>query len=681
MLTPTLAAPALAQEETAPEAAPEEGGALPEIVVYGAARGPRALLETPNAASVIGSEEIAETQPSTYADLLQDATGVLIEGGPRGISQEPNIRGFQDEQIVLRVDGARQNFNAGHRGRFFVDPAALKRVEIIRGGASTMYGSGALGGVISLETKDAADVVAPGQDYGGEISLGYNSQGDEIFTNIALGGFFGDFEALGFLSYRPMFSDLKDGDGEAINDSRIDAGSALLKLAYAPVGPLRIEASYLRYQDDGETPPNANAASSADTVVDRDISKQSGRVELSYAPDGSETVDLTALAYVDATELTEDRFADGRYDETRLTTIGVEAVNRSRVELGLPVRLSYGIEAFQDAQEAERDGAARPQSPDAERRFLAGFAQAELALTERLALIPGLRYDYFELDPETAYESRSDGELSPRIALNWRPTDSWQLYASAAQSFRAPSLTELYADGVHFSVDGFSLDPGVVFTGVNAFQPAPDLEPEVAQQVEIGARFLRDGVASPRDRLSFSANVYAANVENYIDQVVTFIDFDTATFNPVTGNLEVSGSTVTRNVDAELWGFEADLTYDAGPWFMGAGVTLPRGREADGGALGSIPGDKLTAKLGVRPMEALTLGARATFADGQDDVPEEGTPADGYVVFDLYTTYAPYEQLTLRAGVDNVADRTYRVHPNGLNDPGRSFKIGASVEF
>lgn len=51
-----------------------------------------------------------------------DIPGVIVEGGPRPIALEPNIRGFRDEQVVLRFDGARQNFSLAHRRRFFTDP-------------------------------------------------------------------------------------------------------------------------------------------------------------------------------------------------------------------------------------------------------------------------------------------------------------------------------------------------------------------------------------------------------------------------------------------------------------------------------------------------------------------------------------------------------------------------------
>lgn len=655
-----------------------------EITVWSGARDERRLLETPNAVTVIDSFEIERRQPSTYEELLGDVPGVVIEGGPRGISQEPNIRGFQDEQIVLRIDGARQNFDLAHRGRFFTDPEILSHVEVLRGGASSLFGSGALGGVILLDTKDADDLIDPGETWGGRVKAGYNSQGDQFLGALTLAARAGDFDVLGFYAYRPMLDDLTDGDGDPILNSEIDSMNGLVKLGYEP-GDHRFEVSYQRYDDSGLTPPNANAAATPTTIVNRDLAFQTARGEWTWDP-ASALVDLGALVWFNAADVSEDRPFDARLDETAYRTLGLELVNRSEFDLGLPVRLSYGIEGYQDRQEATRNGAVRAQAPDARARYAAAFAQADIDLADNLTLTPGLRFDWYDVDPEGNFPDRTESELSPKLALQWRPTDGLQLWANASQSFRAPSLTELYNDGVHFSVPGFPLGPGgPFFTGNNVFIPTPDLEPERARQIEIGARWEQDDLALDGDRLTLAGNAYYARVDDFVDTVVSFIDFGTGAFNPVTGRFEVSGSTRNVNVDAELWGFEAEVDYDARDWFAGAGLSIPRGRALNGGALGSIPQDRLFLTGGVRPWRELEIGARATFLDGQDDVPAGTLPASGASVFDIFAVWSPesgpLEGAALAVGVDNVTDRDYRIHPNGLDQPGIAFKASIGYDF
>ncbi|MEL6207582.1 MAG: TonB-dependent receptor, partial [Pseudomonadota bacterium] len=664
---------------------------LPEIVVFGAARDERGLLETPNAVSVVGEQEIIRRQPSTYEELIGDLPGVTIEGGPRGIAQEPNIRGFQDEQVIIRVDGARQNFDLAHRGRFFTDPSILKRVEVLRGGQSTLFGSGALGGVIFLDTKDAADVLDPGEIWGGEVKLGFNSQGTEFLGAATAAVQYENFDALAFFAGRPMFSDIEDGDGDRIIDSEIDSRNGLLKLGFEPGEGHRIEASYQYYDDNGATPPNANVQGSPETSVDRNLRYQTARIAWDWAPAGNELVDLSVLGYYNDAKVEEDRFFDGRFDETNFETLGFEATNISRFGLGqVPVALSYGIEIFEDQQEALRDGEARLQAPDAKRRFYAGFAQADFEVVPGLTITPGIRYDFFQLRPEGDFADRSDGQPSPKLAVNWQPTPNLQLFASASRSFRAPTLTELYSDGVHFITPGFPLggpsDP--VFTGVNEFVPTPDLEPERATQVEIGGRYRMQNLAFAGDSLLLSGNAYYARVDDFVDTVVSFVDFSTATFNPITRQLEVSGTTINRNVDALLFGFEGEVDYDTGLWFASAGVTIPRGRQRDGaGELGAIPQDRLVLTGGVRPIDDVELGVRGTFTRGinEDDVPEESITTPGYAVFDVFAnwqpTQGPLAGAVFSAGIDNITDRRFRVHPNGLNSPGLAVKLAATVRF
>ena len=657
---------------------------LDTITVTSAARDARPLLDTPVAATVLEGEALAVKQATNFQELIGDQPGVLIAGGPRPIAQEPNIRGFQDDQIVLRYDGGRSNFNDAHRGRFFIDPDIIQRVEIIRGGGSTLYGSGALGGVIALETKDVADLLEPGAAWGGRLASGWSTNGEIGQASATLFGRQGGFDALGFIGWQPMGADLEDGSGDTIRSSQIDIGNAVLKLGFEPNEANRFELGGTFYRDDGTTPPNANAAASVTTDVDRDADVSMARLSWDYAPPGSDLVDLTALAYFNGLKITEDRDADGRNDVTRYETWGLDVTNRSRFSAWRPTTVVYGFEAFRDTQEGERNGAPREQYPDAEATTLAAYAEATIAVTDKLEVIPGVRYDHYDRDPNnSALDSTNEGFFSPRLGVSYRPSDAWQIYGNVARAFRAPSMTELYNDGVHFAAPGFPLGPGLEFSGVNSFIPNPDLEPERSTQFELGMRYSRQGVLRDSDSLDFTANAYYADVKDFIDQTVTFIDFSTIAPGPT--GLIVGGTTTTRNVDARLWGFEGTADYDAGPWFAGAILTLPRGEQQGGGALGSIPQDRLTISGGFRPAFNWELGARATFAAKEDDVPEDSPPADAWTTVDLFGAWRPQAAAlagaVFRAGIDNLFDETYAIYPNGLNQPGRTFKVSAAVAF
>lgn len=432
-------------------------------------------------------------------------------------------------------------------------------------------------------------------------------------------------------------------------------------------------------------PVNANAASAIENAdVDRDADVATARLGWTYRPEGSDLIDLSVLGFYNSLEITEDRLADGREDVTEYDTTGVEIVNRSSFTAGVPLTLVYGFEGFRDTQSGTRDGEAKPQFPDADATTLAAFAEATIKVTNRLEIVPGLRYDNYRRDPDGAdLDDVDEGFWSPRLGVSYRPTDSWQIYGNAARAFRAPNLVELYNDGVHFAIPGFPLGPGTSFSGINTFVPNPDLEPEKSTQFEIGARYAARDVFRGGDELTAGVNAYYAKVDDFINQTVTFIDFATGVPGP--GGLVVGGTTTSENVDAELWGFEGELSYDAGPWFGGLTLTVPRGEADDGSPLGSIPQDTLSATVGFRPSSAWEFGAEATFAAEQDDVPEESLPGDSWTTLDIFGSWAPeaprFQGAVLRAGIDNLFDEEYLVYPNGLNQPGRTYKVSATVMF
>ena len=681
----------MAQAPSSPASA--EAIQLETISIFGASRDQRDLLQTPSGASVVGSREMLQRQASTYGELLDDVPGVTITGGPRGIAQEPNIRGFQDDQVVIRADGVRQNFNLVHRGRFFVDPAILKQVEILRGGASTLYGSGALGGVISLDTLDAQDLVNPGERWANEAKLAFNGQGASFLRSITLATEQGNLDALAFYAERPMYSDLLDGSSEPIRNSQIDSWSSLFKVGWEPNADHRFAISTIGYSDNGDTPPNANVQGTPSTVVARNLNSQATRLEWDYASSASQLVDLSILGYYNDVKVKEKRYIDGRFDTTDFSTIGGEITNVSRFTMGVPIILSYGVELFKDNQEATRNGQPRPQAPNAQRQFRAVFAQADLEVLPGVTLTPGVRYDNFDLNPGSGFPNRNENQLSPRLAINWQPSNNSQLFVSASQSFRAPTLTELYNDGVHFSIrGGFPVDPrnrtSPVFTGNNVFIPTPNLKPERATQVEIGGRYRRHNVAETNDSLRLSANVYYASVNDFVDTRVQFLDFSTASFNPRSRKLEVNGSTKNYNVDAILYGFEGEINYDSKYWFATANVSFPRGHRVEqDGQLASIPQDRLVLTGGLRPTPDVEVGLRSTIAGeiSEEDVPKDALTTPSFVVVDLFMNWQPswdgMEGTSFSAGIDNLTNQTYRVHPSGLNSTGRALKVAANFIF
>ncbi|MBY5935579.1 TonB-dependent hemoglobin/transferrin/lactoferrin family receptor [Tateyamaria omphalii] len=655
---------------------------LPPLILGTALRDDRNIRDIPVAASVAEGGELQQRQADTVEELIGDVPGVSIEGGPRGVAQEINIRGFQDEQVVLRFDRGRLNFNRAHSGRFFFDPDIVERVEVVRGGGSTLFGSGAIGGVVAVETKDVEDLLLPGQTTGARVRLGYSDNGEIWSPSTTIYGDYGNFDALAFFGGREFGASLQDGNGDNILRSEVDTLNGLLKLGFEPTEDQRFELNLSYYEDDGLVPPNANTTADLNPVTGNDSERSAEiftyRLSWDWNPEGSDLVDLSVLFYGNTLEIQDDRIRDGRADFTEYDTFGLEVTNRSKFDVGVPVELVYGIEAYRDEQAGTRSGAPRVQFPDAEATTVGVFAEATFGITDRLDLIAGVRFDQYDRDVDDPTLADADDDFfSPRIGFSFRPNENWQIFGNVARAYRAPTLTELYNDGVHFS---YGEDRGIEFT--NNFVPTPDLEPEESTQVELGARFERANMFRPGDSLRFSANAYYADVKNFIDSVVTEPDFIGAVTPPFS---TIAGTSFQRNIDAELYGFEAELDYDAGWWFGGLALTLPEGEAKNGEQLGSIPQPRLTATLGYRPTSEWTVGARATFAGDQNDFPETGRAGEAYTVVDLFGSWAPeqglFENAVFRAGIDNVFDEQYVIYPNELPQAGRSIKLSASFQF
>ncbi|MEJ0042658.1 MAG: TonB-dependent receptor plug domain-containing protein [Rhizomicrobium sp.] len=152
-----LGSAASAQE--APAAPSPTRLALVETVTVTATRNPTSTMDYPGMVDVLGPDEIAASIPSTISDLVDNMPNVQFVGGPRRTGESPNIRGLGGQDVLILVDGVRQSWTSGHDGRFFLDPALLASVEVVRGPASALYGSGALGGVLAFRTADASDLL------------------------------------------------------------------------------------------------------------------------------------------------------------------------------------------------------------------------------------------------------------------------------------------------------------------------------------------------------------------------------------------------------------------------------------------------------------------------------------------------------------------------------------------
>ncbi|WP_457155519.1 TonB-dependent receptor plug domain-containing protein, partial [Mesorhizobium sp. P5_C1] len=181
LLAPPASAQQAAESPKAEEAKPAPAGVtlLDKILVL--SRTGETAIESLASASHIDQEQLDRRMATTPNEMLLGVPGVAAQADARRVSTSINIRGLQDfGRVAVIVDGARQNFQRSDHGTqstFYIDPELVNSVDVIRGPVANTYGSGAIGGVVFFDTKDAEDFLKPNETWAGSVTGRYESNG------------------------------------------------------------------------------------------------------------------------------------------------------------------------------------------------------------------------------------------------------------------------------------------------------------------------------------------------------------------------------------------------------------------------------------------------------------------------------------------------------------------------
>lgn len=625
--------------------------------------------------SVVDTETLQRKQVSNISDILEDLPNVDIGSGPRALGEEFNIRGLGDKRILFLVDGARQNFDSAHKGRIFLEPEVLRQVEVLRGPASALWGSGALGGVVAFTTKDAVDFLRPGETFGAHVKAGYQTVNNEGLGSSVLYGTIGEtLDLIGQITHRES-DNIELGNDTTLPNSSANSLAGFGKVTWMPTPDHTLALSLQTLDHRGDIPTNTSTnVTNSNPLVDRDTEQRNINFSYDYDNPDKPWLQLHATVYHNITEIDEDRIGAVRQDSTRLTTSGFDVRNSLPWETAaIKHTTTFGVEYYEDRAKGTRDGADRTSFPNAKARINGFYVQNEM-LWDRLAITPGIRIDSYEAESNSNIAADQDeSEVSAKLGASWKASDWLTLVGSYNEAFRAPSPDELYVSGTHFNCG-----PGCA----NLFVPNPNLRPEKAHNLEAGFRSRFEDAFSDGADLSFNATAFRNQVDDFIDQIVNF------TFAPVPGNPGLGGTTTNRNVrDARLTGYEMDVRWARGDLILKAAYSSTRGKdETTGQPLSDIPADKwvLNADWKV-PGQDLYLGLQTSIVDDQNRIPTTGTATPGYTLHDISLSWQPQgnglDKLRVDFGIDNLTDRDYRKHLAVLREPGRNFKATVSYQF
>lgn len=677
------------------------------VTIYGTSN-PLPVFDYPGQVTVVDRDALETLAPSSISDALRDVPGLDFAGGPRRTGELPTIRGLSGQNVLILLDGARQSFTSAHDGRFFVDPELIGTAEVVRGPASALYGSGAVGGVLAFESVDADDLLDDDEVWGARARIGYQSVNEESLASITAYTRQGAFDGVASFGIRQS-GDIELASGADL-PSDDDIQTALLKGSYAVTDALTVEGSWQRFSNTAIEPNNGQGIAGTgngvlDRNVEKDITTDTFRLGVNYNPEANDWVDLGFTAYQTSSDVDEFDATIPRTTVRDIETTGVSLRNASRFSFGpAETTLTIGGDWYKDEQvgtDDETTDGTRGGVPNGESEFMGVFAQVEAIVDTdigQFVVIPGVRFDSFESSSSIAPDQdNSDDAVSPRFAASFAPdgADWLRLFGSYAEGFRAPSINELYLDGVHFSIPHpvlFNPAVGSFVLSPNNFIPNPDLVPEETQTVEFGAGVDFKKIFVESDRFQAKVSYFETEADELINLSVNVAPAATC-FAPPFFEPCNWGTSESANVDnAELEGWEGELHYDSDRFFARASFSSIEGTNlADGSDLGSLTPDRTAVNLGLKVPEWNSLiGARVQHASDFEQRVSDGAGGftlqderDGYMVVDLYATWRPemIEGLRLDLGVDNIFDEDYDRVFAGVSEPGTNFKIAASWQF
>ncbi|SQI44425.1 Heme/hemopexin utilization protein C precursor [Leminorella richardii] len=630
----------------------------------------RNAFEAPMMVTVVDPSAPENLAVNSAADLVRSIPGITISGIGRSNGQDITMRGYDKRGILMLVDGIRQGTDTGHLNGIFLDPALIKRVEVVRGPSAQLYGSGALGGVIAFETVDAKDLLRDGEQ-GGVRLFG---SGATLDHSQAMGiTAFGRTDSLDGI-FSANFRDkgnLRLSNGEtAPNDENI--GSFLAKGTWYMTDAQSLTANLRYYNNDAREPKNPQNAqpgtTSTDLMTDRTTESKDAQLVYRLNPSDLDWLDATTRVYYSETNI--DSTPEGKREEGRKQkTEGIKVENRSRLfqQSAVPNHLTYGAETYKQKQ---NPSGATTSFPEAEIKFASGWLQDELTLRDLpVSFIAGVRYDNYKAE-SSGYSDIDADQWSPKVAMSIFPTQWLSLFASYSEAFRAPTMGEMYNDSLHFSM-GPNMN--------NYWKPNPNLKPETNATTEAGFGLRFDNLLMADDGLKFKASYFNTKAEDYIDTTVNM----KVGYRPGVGVICSPCETTSVNIPrAKIWGWDLMMDYQTNYFDMSVAYNRTSGKNEDTGAwLSTVSPDTVSTKLNV-PLgnTNAAVGWIGVFADRIKDAP---TPQSGYATHDFYVSYKPdlfKDRMTTSVVISNAFDKEYYT-PNGVLQDGRNVKLFASYQF
>jgi hemoglobin/transferrin/lactoferrin receptor protein len=636
---------------------------------------------------VLDREQIERTQANDLADLFRAIPSVTVGGGV-GLAQKIYVRGLEDSLLNVSVDGAPQRGTLFHHiGRVAIEPELLEAVEVQAGPGEATSGFGAIGGSIRFRTRDAVDLLRSGRDAGALLKAGWFSNEGHKTSATAFGRLAGEVGILGSF-VKVDRDDYEDGDGTVLRGTGADQRLGFLKIGGELGGGHRFTGSYEARREEGEFGVRPNWPVLAGEPL-FPVEGERRTAVLNYGYVASDAFDIEATGYRTTSSFEQDRHDRwGRYGAD-IETFGMDLRGCWRIG---GHAITAGVEFRDDTVSSQYLAPPETWQPwawdpavgyfEEQGRLHGLYIQDQWQVTDPLLLSFGARYDDYDLDLVTYGGGTGSDGVSLNAGGSYRLAPGLTLNAGYAEAFRGKEIG-----------DAFTLEqrPGRLTL-------SPTLEPEKVDNAEIGLAYARDGITA-------SAVYYRMEIDDVVlDQLYGGPAPEGGVYYENVGRFRSDG--IELRAGYIRGAFSADAYYNRYDSRL-------NGRRIEGYehiALGNSMGDTWQLTLGWDPSLHFGMQLGVSHVEDLEDIEvlfrdvELGYLPDtrfidkpGYTVVDLFARWQPLgnDRFELFAGVYNLFDRTYRAHASvadytaipdyesvvGLNEPGRNFRVSASLRF
>lgn len=700
-------------------------------VVVSATRWRQETSDIPSKIVQISAEQVALQNPQTAADLLGSSGNVFIQKSQQG-GGSPMIRGFSTNRLIYTVDGVRMNtaiFRGGNiQNVISLDPFAIENTEVLFGPGSVIYGSDAVGGVMSFQTLTPQLSTTDDPEVSGKAVARYASANSEktghFDVNVgwekwamttSISSF--DFDHLrqgahGPDDYiKPFYVERQDS-----TDVVITQEDSLLQIpsAYSQINLMQ----RIRFK------PNENwdfqygfhySETSGYGRYDRHNRRSNGTAryaEWNYGPQKwmmnnlSITHEASNGAYNQVTlRLAHQLFKESRIERSfnssnrtiRSEEVQAYSANLDFVKsLGEKNTLYYGVEyVLNDVQSSgidkdistgmEMRGPAR--YPRASWQSIGIYVNDEFQVSEKFTLQGGLRYNQFVLDADfdtTFYPfpfteaNLNSGALTGSLGGVYRPTETWAIKANFGTAFRSPNVDDIGKV--------FDSEPGSVVI------PNPGLQAEYAYNIDVGiAKVFGDAI-------KLDVTGYYTILQNaLVRRDFTLNGQDSIVYDGTLSQVQAiqnAAEAVVYGIQAGLeiklpsgFGFFSDFNFQLGEEELDDGSTSPSRHAAPMYGITRLTYKKKKLNL---QLYAVYQGERIHSKLAVDEqrkteiyaLNENGnTYSPAWYTLNLKGMYKINDHFTVSVGLENLTNQRYRPFSSGLSGAGRNFILSFTAHF